>query len=69
MSIPFCPEDLAGIRDDARRIVEYARNHEYHLNGLTRTAEHAVQQATERPGHSPRATSARRTYAVCVSTS
>ena len=47
MSIPLFPEHLACIRDDARRIVERARNHEDQLNGLIRTAERAVRQATE----------------------
>ena len=47
MSIPYFPEHLACIRDDARRIVERARNHEDHLNGLIRTTERAVRQATE----------------------
>jgi len=47
MSIPFLPEHLACIRDDARRIVERARNHEDHLNGLIRTTERAIRQATE----------------------
>jgi two-component system cell cycle response regulator DivK len=47
VSIPFLPEQLACVRDDARRIVERARNHEDHLNGLIRTAERAVRQATE----------------------
>ena len=46
MSIPV-PEHLTCIRDDARRIMERARNHEDHLNGLVRTAERAVLQATE----------------------
>jgi len=44
---PLLPEDLACIRDDARRIVECARNHEDHLNGLIRTTERAVRHATE----------------------
>jgi two-component system cell cycle response regulator DivK len=47
MSIPLFPEHLACIRDDARRIVESTRNHENNLNGLIRTAERAVRQATE----------------------
>ncbi len=47
MSIPVFPEHLACIRDDARRIVEYARNHEDHLNALIRTTERAVRHATE----------------------
>jgi CheY-like chemotaxis protein len=47
MSNPVLPEDLACIRDDARRIVECARNHEDHLNGLIRTTERAVRHATE----------------------
>jgi CheY-like chemotaxis protein len=47
MSIPFFPEHLACIRDDARRIVECARSHEDHLSGLIRTTERAVRQATE----------------------
>ena len=47
MSIPFLPEHLASFRDDSRRIVERARGHEDHLNGLVRTADRAVRQATE----------------------
>lgn len=47
MSIPHSAEHLACIRDDARRIVDRARNHEDHLNGLIRTTERAVRQATE----------------------
>jgi CheY-like chemotaxis protein len=47
MSIPFLPEQLACVRDDARRMVERARKQEDHLNGLVRTAERAVRQATE----------------------
>jgi CheY-like chemotaxis protein len=47
MSIPLLPEHLARIRDDARRIVERTRNHENNLNGLIRTAERAVRQATQ----------------------
>ena len=47
MSIPHLSEHLACIRDDARRIVERARNHEDRLNGLIRTTEHTVRQATE----------------------
>ena len=47
MSIPLFPEHLSCIRDDARRILARARNHEDQLNGLIRTAERAVRQATE----------------------
>jgi len=47
MVIPVAPKHLACIRDDARRIVEYARNHEDHLNSLIRTTERAVRHATE----------------------
>jgi CheY-like chemotaxis protein len=47
MSIPFLPEHVVCVRDDARRIVERARNHEDDLNGLIRTAERAVRYATD----------------------
>jgi two-component system, cell cycle response regulator DivK len=47
MASPFFPEDLTCIRDDARRIVEGARNHEDDLTGLIQTTERAVRQATE----------------------
>ena len=47
MSIAISLEHLACIRDDARRIVEYARSHEDHLNSLIRTTERAVRHATE----------------------
>jgi CheY-like chemotaxis protein len=47
MSIPPFPEHLACIRDDARRMVECARSHQDDLNGLLRTAERAIRQATE----------------------
>ena len=45
MSTPFSSEHLAGIRDDARHMVERTRDHERHLSGLVQTSEDAARHA------------------------
>ena len=46
MSTPFSSEQLAGIRDDVRHMVERTRDHERHLSGLVHTSEDVAGQAT-----------------------
>ena len=46
MSSPLSSESLAGIRDDARWMVERTRHHEGHLEGLVQTAEGVARHAT-----------------------
>jgi len=45
MSSPFSSAHLAGIRDNARRMVERTRTHEGDLNELVKTSEAAATQA------------------------
>jgi CheY-like chemotaxis protein len=45
MSRPSSSDHFAGIRDDARHMVERTRDHERHLSGLVQTSDDVARQA------------------------